>query len=144
MIAAAYAVTFPVRFAHVDAAGIVYYPRYFELLDAAIEDWSAAVLGIDRRTLHLEQQLGLPMVRMSAAFQRPSRLGDRLTFTVEVRGLHRSSFDLQVQVRCADEVRMLADCTLALAQLEPMAAKPLPTAWRAALQAAFAINEDAQ
>ena len=28
-----------VRFGDVDPAGIVFYPRYFEMLNAAVEDW---------------------------------------------------------------------------------------------------------
>jgi 4-hydroxybenzoyl-CoA thioesterase len=29
----------PIRFQHTDPAGIVFYPRYFEILGQIIEDW---------------------------------------------------------------------------------------------------------
>ena len=74
----------PLRFAHCDPAGIAYYPRYFELCDAAIEDWTAAVLGISRREMHVDRGLGLPTVTLTADFAMPSRLGDMLDFTITV------------------------------------------------------------
>ena len=35
----AFTVTQRVRFQHCDPAGIVFYPRYFEMLNATIEEW---------------------------------------------------------------------------------------------------------
>ena len=48
--------TVQVRFADVDPAGIVFYPRYFEMLNGAVEDWFAQQLGLDFATMHLERQ----------------------------------------------------------------------------------------
>ncbi|MGB3846741.1 MAG: thioesterase family protein [Sphingopyxis sp.] len=107
----------PLRFAHCDPAGIAYYPRYFELCDAAIEDWTAAVLGIDRRTLHLDMGLGLPTVSLHADFAVPSRLGDRLDFTVAVTRVGRSSIDLAVDVACAGTPRFAVRFTQVLTNL---------------------------
>ena len=36
-----------VRFADCDAAGIVFFPRYFEMLNALVEDWFTQGLGVD-------------------------------------------------------------------------------------------------
>ena len=107
----------PLRFAHCDPAGIAYYPRYFELCDAAIEDWTAAVLGIDRRTLHLDMGLGLPTVSLHADFAAPSRLGDRLDFTVAVTRVGRSSIDLAVDVASAGTPRFAVRFTQVLTNL---------------------------
>ena len=49
-----------VRFAHVDAAGIVFYPRYFEMLNAAVEDYFAQHIGVDFATMHIERKIGIP------------------------------------------------------------------------------------
>ena len=65
-----------VRFAHVDAAGIVFYPRYFEMLNAAIEDYFAEYVGVDFRALHIVRGLGVPTVKIEAEFAAPSRRGD--------------------------------------------------------------------
>lgn len=107
----------PLRFAHCDPAGIAYYPRYFELCDAAIEDWTAAVLGIDRREMHLEMGLGLPTVSLHADFAEPSRLGDMLDFTVRVTRVGRSSVDLAVDIGCAGEPRFTVRYTQVLTDL---------------------------
>lgn len=47
--------TAKVRFAHADAAGIVFYPRYFEMLNGAVEDWFEQDIGLDFKTLHLDR-----------------------------------------------------------------------------------------
>lgn len=116
----------PLRFAHCDAAGIAYYPRYFELCDAAIEDWTAAVLGIDRRTMHLDMKLGLPTVSLHAEFSKPSRLGDLLDFTVRVTRVGRSSVDLAVDIDCAGESRFSVRYTQVLTDLAAGAARAWP------------------
>jgi hypothetical protein len=59
----------PVRFAHIDAAGIVFYPRYFEMLNATVEEWFAMRTGCAFAELHLERRLGVPN-RLGAARAR--------------------------------------------------------------------------
>lgn len=115
----------PLRFAHCDPAGIAYYPRYFELCDAAIEDWTAAVLGVDRRGMHLERGLGLPTVRLHAEFAEPSRLGDMLDFIVTVTRVGQSSVDLAVDVSCAGDPRFSVTYTQVLTDL----ARGVSCAW---------------
>lgn len=95
-----------VRFAHVDAAGIVFYPRYFEMVNATVEDWFAYEIGCDFRTIHLGRKLGTPTVKLETQFISPSRLGDVLRFSLSVEKLGRSSVTLSVEVRCSDEVRL--------------------------------------
>lgn len=107
----------PLRFAHCDPAGIAYYPRYFELCDAAIEDWTAAVLGIDRRTMHQDMGFGLPTVNLQADFAEPSRLGDQLDFTVAVTRVGRSSIDLAVDISSAGQPRFAVRYTQVLTDL---------------------------
>lgn len=116
----------PLRFAHCDPAGIAYYPRYFELCDAAIEDWTAAVLGIDRRKMHLERGLGLPTVSLHAEFAAPSRLGDMLDFDVSVTRVGRSSVDLAVGIACAGQPRFTVRYTQVLTDLAGGSARPWP------------------
>lgn len=116
----------PLRFAHCDPAGIAYYPRYFELCDAAIEDWTAAVLGIDRREMHLERGLGLPTASLQAEFAAPSRLGDVLDFTVSVTRAGRSSVDLAVDIACAGQPRFAVRYTQVLTDLVKGSSRPWP------------------
>ncbi|MDM7955697.1 thioesterase family protein [Blastomonas sp.] len=117
----------PLRFAHCDPAGIAYYPRYFELCDAAIEDWTAAVLGIDRREMHMVLGLGLPTVTLTADFAVPSRLGDMLDFAVSVTRVGRSSIDLTVDIDCDGERRFTVRYTQVLTQLAEGKSHPWPS-----------------
>lgn len=95
-----------VRFAHVDAAGIVFYPRYFEMLNAAVEDYFATVVGVDFAAMHGARGLGVPTVKLEVQFVAPSRLGDVLSFEMTVMRVGRSSMELSVEVRCRGERRL--------------------------------------
>ena len=121
-----FTVTYPLRFGHCDPAGIAFYPRYFELCDATIEDWTAAVLGLDRRTMHLDRKLGLPTVSLHADFSRASRLGDQLRFTVCTTRVGNSSLDLTLTVTCDGEPRFVARYTLVLTNLVTFQPAPWP------------------
>jgi 4-hydroxybenzoyl-CoA thioesterase len=123
----------PVRFADCDPAGIAYYPRLLALLDAAIEDWTGAVLGVDRRALHLERRLGLPTVSLDADFPAPARLGDRLAFTVRVDRLGISSVTLAVEGRIGELPVIEARLVQVLTDLETLQSRAWPEAWRRAL-----------
>ena len=101
-----------VRFAHVDAAGIVFYPRYFEMLNGAVEDWFAEGLGVGFAELHLTRGLGVPTVSLDSRFAAPSRLGDELDIAIEVKSVGRSSCAVAYTVACGDEVRMTAEGVL--------------------------------
>lgn len=116
----------PLRFGHCDPAGMAFYPRYFELCDAAIEDWTPAVLGVDRRAMHMEQGLGLPTVSLQAEFSTPGRLGDLLDFSITVTRVGRSSVDLLVVIRCGGQPRFQVRYTQVLTDLALGRSRPWP------------------
>ncbi|MDF8331924.1 acyl-CoA thioesterase [Novosphingobium cyanobacteriorum] len=107
-----------VRFAHVDAAGIVFYPRYFEMLNATVEDYFSQEIGVDFAEMHLRRGLGLPTVSIQTTFLSPSKLGDLLDFRLSVLRVGRSSVDLLADVFCGDERRLEATATLVCMDLE--------------------------
>lgn len=131
-----FSVTYPLRFAHCDPAGIAYYPRYFELCDAAIEDWTAEVLGVDRRTMHIDMGLGLPTVDLKASFTAMSRLGDLLDISVSVERVGRSSIDLALDISSAGEPRFAVRYIQVLTSLTENHAVPWPDDLRERLDAA--------
>lgn len=125
--------TITIRFQHCDPAGIVFYPRYYEMLNAVVEDWFDEALGLSFRRMHLEQGVGVPAVTIETRFLRPSRLGDRVTFTLSVRDLGRSSIHLDQVAACGGEVRMTAALTLAYTTIGPdgtIRSAPIPDALR--------------
>ena len=85
----------PIRFAHCDAAGLIFYPRFFALMNEMVEDWFAGPLGHSFRVLHLSDKKGVPTVHLSADFIGPVRLGDELEQTLCVAQLGVSSCRLQ-------------------------------------------------
>lgn len=131
----AFAVTLPVRFGDCDAAAIGYYPRLLALVDAAIEDWTVAVIGVDRQTMHQRDRLGLPTVSLSSAFTAPCRLGEQLDLRVDVTAIGARSVTLGVTATVAGSARFSVELVQVLMDLETSQSAPWPAAWRAAIAA---------
>ena len=127
-------VSYPLRFAHCDPAGIAFYPRCLELCDAAVEDWTPAVLGDDRRAMHMGRGLGLPTVDLAAPFSAPSKLGDLLDFAVRLTRVGRSSIDLEVTVSCSGEARFAIRLTQVLIDLASGKSRSWPPEYRQRLE----------
>ena len=125
-----FAVSLPVRFADCDPAGIAYYPRMLALVDAAIEDWTAAAIGVTRAAMHMEQRLGLPTVDLHAVFAKPCRLGDVLDIGVTTGMLGNSSIALTVRADVAGEARYTGELKQVLMNIDTGRATPWPAAWR--------------
>jgi 4-hydroxybenzoyl-CoA thioesterase len=124
----------PVRFAHVDAAGIVFYPRYFEMLNQVVEEWFERELGTSFRDLHVDGSNGVPAVRVETDFLRPSRLGDRLRFALSVAALGCSRIELHIVARCGGEERVRVKLILAYVALSPLQSCAIPDALRARME----------
>ncbi len=121
-----------VRFAHVDAAGIVFYPRYFEMLNATIEAWFAEALNYPFEQM-VGDGCGVPLIHSAVSFTSASRLGERLRFGLAVSEVGRSRVGLSIACDCDDETRLTADFKLVLVQLRPLSSKRLPDPLRAAM-----------
>ncbi len=93
-----------VNFQHCDPAGIVFFPRYYEMLNTVVERWFGEALGIDFHTLHQTMNRGVPAVRTEADFVKPSRLSEDLTFALEVEKLGGSSLILRITAHGPDEI----------------------------------------
>ena len=125
----------PLRFAHCDPAGIAYYPRYFEIVDAAVEDWNEVSLGVSRAVLHRDMALGTPAVAIEASFAAISRQGDLLDIAIEVREVGRTSLTLAAKVTSGGEQRFAATLKIVLMDLSTTKAVPWRDDWRARLEA---------
>lgn len=125
-----------VRFQHCDPAGIVFYPRYVEMVNATIEDWFAAVIGISFAEIHTTLETAIPARSLALDFRLPSRIGEVLDFGVGVTKLGGSSLGLTVTARCGDEVRFVADVVLVHVPKASFRPTPWPERFRTALGAA--------
>lgn len=99
-------------FHHCDPAGIVFYPRYFEMINAALETWFDERLGVPFERLHGERQAAVPTVSMSVDFHGASRHGDRLDVTITPTKLGRSSLTISVDVVCHNQQRLTMEAKL--------------------------------
>ena len=100
------------EFNHCDPAGIVFYPRYFEMTNSVVENFFADVVGRSFAQMHAGADNGVPTVALAAEFVAPSRLGDKVLFSLAVTDVGRSSVKLEIEARMGDEVRMRVKLTL--------------------------------
>ncbi len=118
-----------IEFNHCDPAGIVFYPRYFEMTNSVVENFFADVVGRSFASMHGAAQNGVPTVRIEADFMAPSRLGDKVLFSLDIVKIGRSSVTVLIAGRMADELRLRA--TLTLVWIDTMKATAWPDAMRA-------------
>tara|TARA_B110000503_G_C7036524_1_gene366336 strand:+ start:257 stop:667 length:411 start_codon:yes stop_codon:yes gene_type:complete len=105
--------TFPqkVLFKHCDPAGIVFFPRYFEMINDCVEAFFDDVIGVPYEEIHISA--GVPTAEIRTQFKAPSRHGDRIALVLECVKVGRSSLDLSVIASSQDgEVRFVAESTL--------------------------------
>lgn len=119
-----------VRFAHVDGASIVFYPRYFEMLNGAVEDWFAA-LGYSFNTMHLQRQMGVPTVKLECEFLAPSVLGDLLSISIVPTRVGNSSCTLNYLVEANGSERVRATGVLVCMNTVTRKSMPWPEDLRA-------------
>ena len=106
----AFTIKQPVMFKHCDAAGIVFYPRYFEMINDCVEVFFDRVLHYPFARMHPDA--GIPTVQLDTTFTAPSRLGDVLDLTLRCQHLGRTSLGFSLAAECAGETRLSAQQTI--------------------------------
>ena len=101
-----------VRFQHCDPAGIVFYPRYYEMLNLTVEQFFEEKVGISFNQMQQDLHVTVPSVRIETDFFEASYLEDRLDFQLRLDKLGRSSLAFNISCRCGDEERLKALITL--------------------------------
>ena len=92
-----------------DAAGIVFYPRYFAMFDASTAYLLEAALGMKKIAWTKKFGIvGIPMVDTGAKFIVPSRYGDVITIETTATAIRRSSFDIAHRVFKGEELAIEA------------------------------------
>lgn len=126
-----------VRFAHTDAAGIMFYPRYFELVNNHVEDWFGDGLGFDFKHLHIDEKRAVPTAHIKADFFKPSFMHDELTFSLDLTKVGTSSIAFIVRARCGpsgqEEDRLKVSLILVHMDMETGKSLPWPDDMRNAL-----------
>ena len=121
-----------IRFEHCDAAGIIFYPRFFGLVNETVEDWFAS-LGHSFKSLHVDQRKGLPTVRFECEFVGPVRIGDMLHQELGVDSIGNSSLNLKHIAGIGERTVARFDQTIVFTDLATMKAEPWPSSLRKAI-----------
>jgi 4-hydroxybenzoyl-CoA thioesterase len=94
--------TVQVRWGDVDAAGIVFYPRFYEWYDLGCEALFAA-LGLPWPELFPRHGIvGVPIVESGARFTSPARYGDTLTVRATVAWVKEKTFRMEYEIAAGD------------------------------------------
>ncbi len=130
-----------VRYAHCDPGRIVYFARFFDMFDAALEDWFAEALGAPWGADFVgARDLRTPSLAIDCEFLRACRLGERLDFDLWLTRVGRSSIDLALAGRVAGEERLRAAWKLCVVSHDTWRSGPIPDDLRARMQAFVAVE----
>lgn len=89
----------PVRFADVDHAGIVYYPRFFHYFHLAFEELWRARIGPQAYSDIIDRdRIGFPAVRAECDFKAPLKFGDTAEIEVTIPRLGTKSITFRYRV----------------------------------------------
>jgi 4-hydroxybenzoyl-CoA thioesterase len=99
-----------VLFKYCDPAGIVFFPRYFEMMNDCVETFFADALDWPFQLLLRTD--GVPTASIETRFLRPSRHGDMLELKLSVEKVGRTSLTYHMVADSEGEVRFETRATL--------------------------------
>jgi 4-hydroxybenzoyl-CoA thioesterase len=86
-----------------DPAGIIFYPRYFEVFDASTALIFEKALGMTKFQMFKNLEFsGFPLVHTHARFLKPTRFGDDVAVKSTIK-FGRSSFEVEHQLSLKGE-----------------------------------------
>lgn len=100
----------PVLFKHCDPAGIVFYPRYFEMINDCMEQFFDERLKWPFHEIHASA--AVPTVEITTRFKAPSRHGDKLDLALGISKVGRTSCGFALEACCSGQERFASDLTL--------------------------------
>jgi 4-hydroxybenzoyl-CoA thioesterase len=121
-----------IEWGHCDPAGIVFYPRYFEMFDAATAALLERACGMTKyQMLKTYGTAGIPLVETRARFLVPTRFGDDVMLESTIVELRRSSFAVRHRLHKAGELAVEGNETRVWAGYDPdnpgrIKSQPLP------------------
>jgi len=99
-----------VLFKHCDPAGIVFFPRYYEMVNDCVEAFFADVLDWPFEAMHGAG--AVPTRAIETEFLAPSRHGDALVLELRIAALGRTSCGYGIVARCGGQTRFTHCATL--------------------------------
>jgi 4-hydroxybenzoyl-CoA thioesterase len=132
-----------VRFQDVDAAGILFFSRYFEYAHAAYEEW-LRLAGAPIEELIGLPEAGAPLVAAAGEFHAPARLGELLAVRCELESLGSTSarFVFHFAAAASGERRASVRTTHVCVDRRSFRPRPWPERLRSLFEAAAAEGAD--
>lgn len=125
-----------VEFQHCDPAGIVFYPRYVEMVNSVVEEFFRDALDYAFGPMHAVDHKGVPTARISLEFQEPGFLEDPLVFKLMVARLGKSALDLEIACTSRGAPRFTAQSTLVQVDMATRKSTPWPDKMRRVIEGA--------
>lgn len=116
-----------VRFADVDAAGIVYYPRLLHYCHLTFEDFFPAAGGKTYAQWIQTERIGFPTVHLDVDFRVPVEFGKELVMAATVTRIGQKSVTFRFRGERPDgTICFQADVTKACAGMDTGKSQPIP------------------
>ena len=93
-----------IDFPMVDSAGIVYYPRFWDLAHRIYEESWEYTCGIHYNEVLENHRLGFPLVHSEANFHHPLRYGDTATCKLTIKRIGNTSITWNFEILNQDEI----------------------------------------
>jgi len=124
---------FVIRLPHTDAAGVVFYPKLFEIEEELFERW-LELGGFSVRAMLEGRMAPTPIVQCSGEFRMPVQVGDRLAVRLAGVEIGRSGYTLAWTFHRDGQVVMSARVKRVSIDPEAGGSVDLPEAFRAWLE----------
>lgn len=126
-----------VRFADIDRAGIVYYPRFFDYFHRAFEDFFTHEVKLPYHRLIDERRVGFPIVHVECDFRRPLQHGDELTIELSTLKVGARSVTMRYRVFRPGTDAPAAEATVSqvCVDMDSFRPRPIPDEVRAVFEA---------
>ena len=125
----------PIRFAHCDPAGIIFFPQYLVLFNGLVEDWFNQALGLSYADMLQIDKVGLPIVHLACDFRAITRMGEQVNLGLSVTQLGNRSLTLAVDCTGPDgQLRVAAQKVLVFTSLQTHQAISAPASIRSAME----------
>ena len=124
-----------IRLSHCDPTGYVFYPHYFHIFNALVEDWFYEGLEFAFDKLLMERHLAVPSVKLETTFLKPTRMGETVDFWLTVSHLGRSSIRFTMGVDKDGEQRVRMNRVIVCVDQRSGKAVPIPEDMREKIQA---------
>ena len=130
-----FVVQVPIRFAHCDPAGIIFFPQYLVLFNGLVEDWFNQALGLSYADMLQIDKVGLPIVHLECDFRAITRMGEQVNLGLFVTKLGNRSLTLAVDCTGPDgQLRVAAKKVLVFTSLQTHQAISAPASIRSAME----------